>query len=207
MIEAPVFHVNGDDPEAVCFVGALAAEFRQTFGRDVVIDMYCYRRYGHNEGDEPVYTQPDLYAKITRQPSVGTLYGEKLAKDGSVSKEDADGMIKAYEANCDAVLATVRTAARGSGQWVKKGVCWFDGHFPAAVFARAGRDSHHTGNARQGGDGGDARAGFHQNSTQAQNARCWIGASRSSRRADLTTGRSPRRWRSGRCCWTASRCA
>ena len=78
MIEAPVFHVNGDDPEAVCFVGALAAEFRQEFKRDVIIDMYCYRRYGHNEGDEPSFTQPDLYAKIAQQPSVATLYREQL---------------------------------------------------------------------------------------------------------------------------------
>ena len=120
MIEAPVFHVNGDDPEAVCFVAALAAEFRQTFGRDVVVDMYCYRRYGHNEGDEPVYTQPDLYAKITRQPSVGTLYAEKLSKEGRVTKEDADGMIKAYEADCDAVLNTVKSAAADQGSGSKK---------------------------------------------------------------------------------------
>ena len=120
MIEAPIFHVNGDDPEAVCFVGALAAEFRQTFGRDAVVDMYCYRRYGHNEGDEPVYTQPDLYAKITRQPSVGTLYAEKLAEDGSVSKAEADGMVKAYEVDCDAVLATVKIAAADQGSGSKK---------------------------------------------------------------------------------------
>ena len=111
MVEAPVFHVNGDDPEAVCFVGALAAEFRQTFGRDVVVDLYCYRRFGHNEGDEPVYTQPDLYAKITRQPSVGTLYGEKLAREGRVSKEETDGILKTYEADCDAVLAKVKSGA------------------------------------------------------------------------------------------------
>ena len=89
MIDAPVFHVNGDDPEAVCFVGALAAEFRQEFKRDVIIDMYCYRRYGHNEGDEPSFTQPDLYAKIGKQPSVATLYRERLASEGRVTAEEA----------------------------------------------------------------------------------------------------------------------
>ncbi len=120
MIEAPVFHVNGDDPEAVCFVGALAAEFRQEFKRDVVIDMYCYRRYGHNEGDEPVYTQPDLYAKITRQPSVATLYAEKLAREGRVSKEDADGLLKGYEAQCDAALTAVKSSAADQSSGSKK---------------------------------------------------------------------------------------
>ena len=73
MIEAPIFHVNGDDPLAVKFVSDLAFDFRQQFGRDVVIDLYCYRRYGHNEGDEPSFTQPDLYAKIEKRPSVTQL--------------------------------------------------------------------------------------------------------------------------------------
>ncbi len=111
MIDAPVFHVNGDDPEAVCFVGALAAEFRQEFKRDVIIDMYCYRRYGHNEGDEPSFTQPDLYARIGQQPSVATLYRERLAKDGRLSAEDAAGILKAYEDAMEAALAAVKAAA------------------------------------------------------------------------------------------------
>ena len=61
MIEVPIFHVNGEDPEAVVYVGELALDFRQTFGQDVVIDMFCYRRHGHNEGDEPAFTQPLMY--------------------------------------------------------------------------------------------------------------------------------------------------
>ena len=69
MVEAPIFHVNGDDPEAVVFAAKVATEFRQQFGKDVVIDMFCYRRFGHNEGDDPTFTQPLMYAKIKDHPS------------------------------------------------------------------------------------------------------------------------------------------
>jgi 2-oxoglutarate dehydrogenase E1 component len=89
MIEAPIFHVNGDDPLAIKFVSDLAFDFRQQFGRDVVIDMYCYRRYGHNEGDEPSFTQPDLYAKIEKRPSVTQLYKRELLDAGTLSEDDA----------------------------------------------------------------------------------------------------------------------
>ena len=88
-IEAPIFHVNGDDPLAVKFVSDMAFDFRQRFGRDVVIDMYCYRRYGHNEGDEPSFTQPDLYAKIEKRPSVTQLYKRELLEAGTLSEDDA----------------------------------------------------------------------------------------------------------------------
>jgi 2-oxoglutarate dehydrogenase E1 component len=89
MIEAPIFHVNGDDPLAVKFVSDMAFDFRQRFGRDAVIDMYCYRRYGHNEGDEPSFTQPDLYAKIEKRPSVTQLYRRELLEAGTLSEDDA----------------------------------------------------------------------------------------------------------------------
>src|SRR3989442_7638636 len=89
MIEAPIFYVNGDDPLAVKFVSDLAFDFRQQFGRDVVIDLYCYRRYGHNEGDEPSFTQPDLYAKIEKRPSVTQLYKRELLEAGTLSEDDA----------------------------------------------------------------------------------------------------------------------
>ena len=84
MVQAPVFHVNGDDPEAVVRVVQLACEYRQAFGKDVVIDMFCYRRHGHNEADDPSYTQPILYRKIRRQPSVATLYSDRLVREGVV---------------------------------------------------------------------------------------------------------------------------
>jgi 2-oxoglutarate dehydrogenase E1 component len=116
MIDAPIFHVNGDDPEAVCFLAELAVDFRQQFGRDVVIDMYCYRRYGHNEGDEPNFTQPDLYARIEKQPSVATLYRNRLIESGRLSAEDAAAMLKEYQDNCEAALQEVKAAAVSDGK-------------------------------------------------------------------------------------------
>ena len=87
MIEAPIFHVNGDDPLAVRYCAELAFEFRQAFKRDVVIDMVCYRRHGHNEVDEPAYTQPALYQSIADHPSVATIFEERLIKEGVLSTE------------------------------------------------------------------------------------------------------------------------
>ena len=82
-IQAPILHVNGDDPEAVTFCCKLATEFRQTFGRDIVIDMWCYRRFGHNEGDEPSFTQPLMYAAIKKHPPISQIYGQRLiAREG-----------------------------------------------------------------------------------------------------------------------------
>src|SRR3989440_364413 len=89
MIEAPIFHVNGDDPLAVAWCAQLALEFRQQFQRDVVVDMYCYRRYGHNEGDEPSFTQPNLYAKIQKRPPVAQLFRKELTDAGKLSEEEA----------------------------------------------------------------------------------------------------------------------
>src|SRR2546423_547621 len=88
MIEAPIFHVNGDDPLAVMFVTETALDFRQEFGRDVVIDMYCYRRHGHQEVDEPSFTQPDLYAKIEKRPSVAQLYKREMLEAGTLTEDD-----------------------------------------------------------------------------------------------------------------------
>ncbi len=90
MLQIPIFHVNGQDPEAVAQVVDLALDFRQTFHRDVVIDMYCYRRWGHNEGDEPAFTQPMTYRKIERQPSVRESYLERLLELGGITRAEAD---------------------------------------------------------------------------------------------------------------------
>ena len=96
MVEAPIFHVNGDDPEAVCYVMQAAMEFRMQFKKDVVIDLVCFRKLGHNEGDDPMLTQPMMYKKIAKHPGVRAKYAERLVHEGVVSAEEADGLIRAY---------------------------------------------------------------------------------------------------------------
>ncbi|MER2520725.1 MAG: 2-oxoglutarate dehydrogenase E1 component [Bdellovibrionales bacterium] len=90
MIQAPIFHVNGDDVESVVHVAELAAEFRQKFRKDIVIDMVCYRRHGHNEGDEPAFTQPVMYRKIKGQPTTREVYARKLAQEGAIPQAESD---------------------------------------------------------------------------------------------------------------------
>ncbi len=92
MVHAPVFHVNGDDPEAVAWAAALALEYRQRFKKDVMIDLVGYRRWGHNEGDEPSYTQPLMYAKIKSHPSAATIYGEQAVRAGWMTREELDAL-------------------------------------------------------------------------------------------------------------------
>ncbi len=98
-VQAPIFHVNGDDPEAAIRVARIAFDFRQQFKKDVVIDMFCYRRHGHNEGDDPSYTQPILYRKIKEHPSVATLYSERLVREGVLTAEDAEQLRKRVAAH------------------------------------------------------------------------------------------------------------
>ena len=90
MVEAPIFHCNGDDPEAVTFAAKVATEYRQKFGKPVVIDMLCYRRFGHNEGDEPAFTQPKMYQRIRKHPTALETYGKKLVEQGDVTQEQLD---------------------------------------------------------------------------------------------------------------------
>jgi 2-oxoglutarate dehydrogenase E1 component len=90
MIDAPIFHVNGDDPEAVVHVTKVATEFRQRFGKPVVIDMFCYRRHGHNEADEPAFTQPLMYQRIAEHPRVVEIYADRLVKEGVLSQQEVD---------------------------------------------------------------------------------------------------------------------
>ena len=92
MLQIPIFHVNGEDPEAVAQVVTLAMDFRSTFGRDVVIDMYGYRRHGHNEGDEPSFTQPVLYRAIAKRPSVRDGYLAHLTPLGDITQAEADAI-------------------------------------------------------------------------------------------------------------------
>src|SRR5438552_1910335 len=95
-IQAPILHVNGDDPEAVTFCCKLATEFRQTFGRDIVIDMWCYRRFGHNEGDEPSFTQPLMYAAIKQHSPISAIYGKRLIEEGVIDAKWVEDHTKTY---------------------------------------------------------------------------------------------------------------
>ncbi len=97
MVEAPIIHVNGDDPEAVVYAARIATDFRLRFNRDVVIDLICYRRFGHNEGDEPSFTQPLMYKKIRSHPSSIKVYGQKLVSEGSISNDFLNSEIKKFK--------------------------------------------------------------------------------------------------------------
>ena len=97
MVDAPILHCNGDDPEAVVHCAKIATEFRQKFSKDVVIDMICYRRFGHNEGDEPSFTQPLMYKKIRQHPTSLNVYGNKLIKEGTLTKEEFTNMRKSFK--------------------------------------------------------------------------------------------------------------
>jgi 2-oxoglutarate dehydrogenase E1 component len=109
MMRVPVFHVNGEDPEAVIWVAKLAAEFRERFAQDVVIDMYCYRKYGHNEGDEPRFTQPLMYAVIDKKPSVRGMYVKQLVATGKITLEQAEDIVAARKAALSEALTEART--------------------------------------------------------------------------------------------------
>ena len=108
MIEAPIFHVNGDDPEACVRVARLAYAFRKTFHKDVVIDMVCYRRHGHNEGDDPSYTQPLMYKRIDARRSVRKLYTEALVKRGDISIDEAEKALDDFQARLQTALVETR---------------------------------------------------------------------------------------------------
>ncbi len=96
MLESPIFHVNGDDPEAVVHAAKVAVEFRQAFGKDAVIDVFCYRRFGHNEGDEPMFTQPKMYEKIKKHPTTLALYSQRLVADGLIPEKEVKGAEERY---------------------------------------------------------------------------------------------------------------
>ena len=99
MVEAPIFHVNGDDPEAVVHAAKVATEFRQKFHKDVVIDIFCYRRFGHNEGDEPMFTNPLMYKNIKRHKTTLSLYTERLVQDGLIPEGEIEDMKAAFQAH------------------------------------------------------------------------------------------------------------
>ena len=119
MVQAPIFHVNGDDPEAVTYAAKVATEYRQKFGKDVVIDMFCYRRFGHNEGDEPMFTQPVMYAKIKGHPSTRELYADRLVKEGLFTAEQVETEVKAFEDFLDKAFDDGKELEGGEADWLR----------------------------------------------------------------------------------------
>src|SRR6476469_9750791 len=121
-IQAPILHVNGDDPEAVTFCCKLATEFRQLFNRDIVIDMWCYRRFGHNEGDEPSFTQPLMYAAIKRHPPISEIYAKRLIAEGVVDQTWIEKTTKEY-------LAALEEDFRSAVSYMPNKADWFEGRW------------------------------------------------------------------------------
>ncbi len=138
MLAVPIFHVNGDDPEAVVHVARMAIEFRQKFQRDVVIDMYCYRRYGHNEGDEPAFTQPLMYKKIAVQETTRGKYIKQLASEGIITEAEGQAVMDAYYARMEEAFQATKTFEPNAADFL--GGAW-DGMKVAYGDARRG-DTH-----------------------------------------------------------------
>lgn len=113
MVQAPVFHVNGDDPEAVVFAARVALDYRNQFHKDVIIDVVCYRRLGHNEADEPAVTQPMMYHKIRAHPTSRALYADRLVDDGILAKEEAAAMIEDYRTSIEQGMVVARPVMCG----------------------------------------------------------------------------------------------
>ena len=118
MVEAPIFHCNGDDPEAVVFAAKVATEYRQRFQKPVVIDMFCYRRFGHNEGDEPAFTQPMMYRLIRQHPSTLEIYARKLVAEGVVTEAEVEAMKTGWRAKLEGEFEIVQGYKPNKADWL-----------------------------------------------------------------------------------------
>jgi 2-oxoglutarate dehydrogenase E1 component len=119
IIQAPIFHVNGDDPEAVVHVCRMAAEYRQRFHRDIIIDVFCYRRHGHNEGDEPAFTQPMMYRAIESHATTRQIYSERLVAEGVLSAEEATGLAEKFQARLEDEMAASKSYRPNKADWLE----------------------------------------------------------------------------------------
>ena len=118
-IQAPIFHVNGDDPEAVVHVARIATEFRQRFKKDVVVDIFCYRRHGHNETDEPAFTQPLMYRAIASHPTTRAIYGQRLVDEGMLSADEVEQIGKDFLARLEAAFETAKSYRPNKADWLE----------------------------------------------------------------------------------------
>jgi hypothetical protein len=201
IVQAPILHVNGDDPEAVVHVARIATEFRQHFKRDIVIDMFCYRRYGHNESDEPMFTQPLMYKQIGGHKTVKEVYAARLEAEGIVAAADVqamDGELRASSTRRWRPRPTT-SPTRPTGSRAVGG-----------LHRRAGRGG------PQGADGGRhreadrGRRAISSRPRTSTSTASWCACCRRSARrstpARTSTGRPARRWRSAPCWPRARRC-
>ncbi|WP_270937117.1 2-oxoglutarate dehydrogenase E1 component [Falsiroseomonas oryzae] len=132
-IQVPILHVNGDDPEAVVFCARMAAEFRMQFGADIVLDIVCYRRHGHNETDEPAFTQPIMYGRIKEMRTTRTLYAERLAKEGSIPAAESKAMLDAFN-------ATLEDAFQAAQSFKPNKADWLEGHWSGLKAVAVGEE-------------------------------------------------------------------
>ncbi len=119
VVQAPIFHVNGDDPEAVTHVAKIAIEFRQMFKKDVVIDLFCYRRHGHNETDDPSFTQPIMYRTIASHPTTRQLYAKRLVEEGTISEAGAEGMVTDFQNRLEEELEASKSFKPNKADWLE----------------------------------------------------------------------------------------
>ena len=204
MIDAPIFHVNGDDPEAVVFAAKVAIEFRQKFHKPVVIDMFCYRRHGHNEGDEPAFTQPVMYKKIASHPSTLEIYAKRLIAEGVMTEGEVEKAKADWRARLDAEFEA------GTGYKPNK-ADWLDGKWAGFKIGGPGRGCPPRRHRRRYRRAEGYRPQDHQGARRLSGSphhrsASWKTAPRRSTAASGSTGRPARRWRSARCCRKAITC-
>jgi len=133
MVQAPIFHVNSEDPEAVGYVCRLAAEFRQEFNRDVVVDIICYRKYGHNESDEPMFTQPIMYREISKKPLPAKLFSDRLVADGTLTQDEVDAKFAEYKKFFEEQFEVAKNFKPNKADWLEgewSGLSKPDGEHP-----------------------------------------------------------------------------
>ena len=194
LTQAPVFHVNGDDPEALLFVTRLALDFRLAFGSDVVIDIVCYRRQGHNEADEPAITQPRMYARIAGHPTVRELYARRLESAGVLAAGEAQALAEAYQQALD--RGECVGALPMSDQRPLLAIDWAP-YMDTRVDRAGGNRGAARYPARAGREADDAAGRLQGPSARGQDA--GRPPADDGRRRCRWTGAAPRRWPTPRC--------
>ena len=188
-------HVNGDYPEAVVAVVGFATEFLLHFGKDVIVDLFCYRRYGHNEADEPMFTQPLMYQRIAETQPVREEYARHLREEGTIAAGEADAMVEQWQTRLEKEFELSKQHSVDRADWLEG--TW-SGLEPVKGYdARRGKTARRPRHAARGGarDHGDSRG--LRGAPQARRS-CSRRRRRRSRAAKGSTGRPPRRSRSGR---------